>query len=84
MATINAIYDGKVFVPEDPCGIAEGTKVKLTIEPVHNSRLDTPKKLTAFKLLTNEIVELNKADPLPQEFDEILSQRVQFQELGGL
>ena len=84
MAVINAIYDGKVFVPEDPCSIAKGTKVKLTIEPVYNNRLETQKLLTAFKQLTNEIVELNKTDPLPQEFDEILSQRMQFQELGGL
>jgi hypothetical protein len=32
-------------------------------------------KLTAFKKLTNEVTELIKTDPLPPEFDEILSQR---------
>jgi len=39
------------------------------------------KKLAAFRQLTREINELNKTDPLPAEFDAILSQRAQFREL---
>ena len=84
MTAIQAVYDGKVFIPEKPCDISSGSKVKLTIETVGPSHSGTQKKLAAFRQLTSEIMELSKTDPLPQEFDEILSQRVQFRELAGL
>jgi len=42
------------------------------------------KKLAAFKKLTNEITELNTTDPLPPEFDKIVSQRLHFREISGL
>ena len=84
MTAIQAIYDGKVFIPEKPCDITRGSKVKLTIETVNHSHSEIQKRLAAFRQLTNEIKELNKTDPLPQEFDEILSQRVQFRELTSL
>jgi len=84
MTAIQAIYDGKVFIPEKPCDITRGSKVKLTVETVDHSYSETQKKLAAFRQLTNEIKDLAKTDPLPQEFDEILSQRVRFRELGSL
>jgi len=84
MSEIQAIFDGRVFIPEKPCDIISGSKVKLTIETVVLSHSEVQKKLAAFRQLTNEIKELNKTDPLPQEFDDILSQRVQFRELAGL
>ena len=84
MPAIQAIYDGKVFIPEKPCDITRGSKVKLIIETVNHDHSGIQKKLAAFRQLTNEIKELNKTDPLPQEFDEILDQRVKFRELGSL
>ena len=84
MNAIQAIYDGKVFIPEKPCDITRGSKVKLIIETVDHSHSEIQKRLAAFRQLTSEISELSKTDPLPQEFDEILSQRIQFRELGGL
>jgi predicted DNA-binding antitoxin AbrB/MazE fold protein len=84
MTLIQAIYDGKVFIPEKPCDITRGSKVKLTIETVDPSHSGVQKKLAAFRQLTNEIKEINKTDPLPQEFDEILIQRVKFREYGDL
>ena len=84
MTTIQAVYDGKVFIPEKPCDITRGSKVKLIIETVNYGNPEIQAKLAAFRQLTNEIKELSKTDPLPQEFDEILSKRVRFRELGAL
>jgi predicted DNA-binding antitoxin AbrB/MazE fold protein len=84
MTAIQAVYDGQVFIPEKPCDITRGSKVKLIIETINQSSSERQKKLAAFRQLTNEIKELSKTDPLPQEFDEILSQRVRFREIGSL
>jgi hypothetical protein len=40
--------------------------------------------MAAFKQLTKEVTELNKTDPLPPEFDKLLSQRLQFREMVSL
>jgi len=84
MTAIQAVYDGKVFIPEKPCDIIGGTKVNLIIETATSGYPERQQKVAAFRKLTNEIIELNKTDPLPHEFDEILSQRVRFRESGGL
>jgi predicted DNA-binding antitoxin AbrB/MazE fold protein len=84
MTAVQAIYDGEVFIPEKPCEITRGSKVTLTIETINNGHSEKQKKLAAFKRLTKEISELNKTDPLPPEFDKILSQRLQFREMVSL
>jgi len=84
MTAIQAVYDGQVFIPEKPCDITRGSKVKLIIETINQNHSERQIKLAAFRQLTNEIKELSKTDPLPQEFDEILSQRVRFREINSL
>jgi predicted DNA-binding antitoxin AbrB/MazE fold protein len=84
LTAVQAIYDGQVFIPEKPCNIIRGSKVTLTINTVINSISEKNKKLAAFRELTNEVNELNKTDPLPPEFDEIVSQRLQFREIPVL
>jgi predicted DNA-binding antitoxin AbrB/MazE fold protein len=84
MTAVQAIYDGQVFIPERPCDIISGSKVTLNIETVINSVSEKNKKLAAFIKLTNEINELNKTDPLPPEFNEIMSQRLHFREIPAL
>jgi len=84
MTAVQAIYDGQVFIPEKPCNITSGSKVILTIETAIGGFSEKQKKLAAFRKLTNEVTELNKTDPLPLEFDEILSQRLRFREISGL
>ena len=83
MTAVRAVYDGKVFIPEKPCEITSGSEVTLTIETVNIALSEKQKKLAAFRQLTQEVSELARTDPLPPEFDEILSQRVQFRELAG-
>jgi predicted DNA-binding antitoxin AbrB/MazE fold protein len=84
MTAIRAVYDGNVFIPEKPCEIISGSEVTLTIETVNICINEKKKKLAALKQLTKELIELNKTDPLPPEFDEILSQRVQLREFNNL
>jgi predicted DNA-binding antitoxin AbrB/MazE fold protein len=82
MTAVQAVYDGNVFIPEKPCEITRGSKVTLTIETINTGLTEKQKKLAAFRQLTREVTELNKTDPLPPEFDTILSQRLQFRELA--
>jgi len=82
MTAVRAIYDGKVFIPEKPCKITKGSEVTITIKSINSGFSEKQKKLSDFRQLTREISELNKTDPLPPEFDEILSQRVKFRELN--
>jgi len=83
MTAVRAVYDGRVFIPEKPCEITSGSEVTLTIETVNIDLSEKQKKLAAFRQLTQEVNELARTDPLPPEFDEILSQRVRFRELAG-
>jgi len=80
MTAVQAVYDGNVFIPEKPCEITSGSKVTLTIETINTIFSEKQNKLAAFRQLTKEVTELNKSDPLPPEFDKVLSQRLQFRE----
>ena len=84
MIAVQAIYDGNAFIPEKPCEIIKGSRVTLTIETIDSGFSEKQKKLAAFRQLTKEIIESNKTDPLPAEFDEILSQKVHIREISGL
>ncbi|MDR0464101.1 MAG: DUF104 domain-containing protein [Treponema sp.] len=84
MTAVQAIYDGNAFIPEKPCEIIKGSKVTLTIKTINSGFSEKQKKLAAFRQLTKEIIESNNTTPLPDEFDEILSQRVDIREISGL
>jgi len=84
MTAVQAIYDGNVFIPEKPCEITKGSKVSLTISSIDIGFSEKQKTLAAFRQLTKEVKESNISEPLPPEFDEILSQRVQLREISNL
>jgi len=84
MTAVRAVYDGNVFIPDEPCNITRGSEVTITIESVNRSVPENLSKLAAFRQLTREVHETNKTDPLPPEFDVILSERVRFRELADL
>ena len=84
MTAVQAVYDGQVFIPEKPCDITRGSKVILTIETASSDISEKQSILAVFRKLTEEIIELNQTDPLPPEFDEILSKRLNFKELVDL
>ncbi|MCL1836793.1 MAG: antitoxin family protein [Treponema sp.] len=80
MTAVRAVYDGNVFIPVKPCKITSGSEVTLTIETINSGFTEKQKKLIAFRQLSDEVTELNKTEPLPPEFDKILSKRLQFRE----
>jgi predicted nucleic acid-binding Zn-ribbon protein len=43
-----------------------------------NKEEEIARKLEAFRQLTKEISKLNETEPLPPEYDEIMSRRVNF------
>ena len=80
MLVITGIFDNERFIPDSPVSIPQNKKVTVTIEEQKTPSPEIERKLAAFRQLTEEVKELNKTDPLPPEFDEILSQRMQFRE----
>ena len=84
MTAVQAIYDGSVFIPERPCEITKGSRVILTFNTLDAGFSEKQKKLSAFRQLTEEVKESNKSDPLPPEFDNILTQRVRLREISNL
>ena len=78
MSTVKAYYDGLTFVPIEPVFVPKGRIVNLSIVHEDTTGLKESEKLAAFKKLTQEIRELNQTEPLSQEFDNIISNRVNF------
>ena len=84
MTAVQAIYDGGVFILERPCEITKGSKETLTVNAIDTGFSEKQKKLAAFRQLTGEVKESNKTEPLPPEFDDILTQRVRLREISNL
>ena len=78
MSVVRAYYNGSAFVPVEPVYVRTGSTVKLTIVQDSPKKAEIAKKLEAFRRLTDEIHELNETEPLPPEYDEIMSRRVNF------
>ncbi|MDR2085659.1 MAG: hypothetical protein LBP72_00625 [Dysgonamonadaceae bacterium] len=79
LTTVKAYYDGTAFVPVIPVDVQEGTIFTLSVSQPEEMPLDKAKKLKAFKLITENLRKINKEEPLPPLFDEILSQRTKFE-----
>ena len=82
MPVITGVFENERFIPDRPVSIPQKTKVVLTFEEEDDLSTEITRKLTDFRQLTEEVKESNKTDPLPPEFDEILSQRMQFREIN--
>ncbi|MCL2809432.1 MAG: hypothetical protein FWD24_05125 [Treponema sp.] len=78
MPVVKAYYDGTTFFPIETLRIPIGKVVNLTIieEDVQNPEII--KKLAQLACINNNLEKLNETEPLPAEFDDILSQRVNF------
>ncbi|MGR3277638.1 antitoxin family protein [Acaryochloris marina NIES-2412] len=37
MQTVEAVFDGKVLLPDAPLDLQEGTRVRITVEPIEES-----------------------------------------------
>lgn len=45
MVTLNAHFDGKVIVPDEPTGLPAGTRLRVTLEPLDRAGSPGPGKL---------------------------------------
>jgi len=78
MSTVKAYYDGITFFPIEALNIPKGKVVNLTINEEETTSPELARKLAQLACINNNLENLNQADPLPPEFDEILAQRVNF------
>jgi hypothetical protein len=80
-STLKAYYDGTAFVPMIPVNMQTGEVFVMSILQKHTPELHTAKQLKAFRQITDNLRKINDAEPLPAEFDEILSQRIHFSDM---
>jgi len=78
MSTVKAYYDGTTFFPIEALDIPIGKVVNLTINEENVPNAEIALKLAQLARINANLEELNETEPLPPEFDEILSQRVNF------
>lgn len=79
--TIKAYYNGTSFVPIDrpEIEIPAGKIFLLSVLPEEETpSMSISKKVMAFRQITDHFRLLNDTEPLPNEFDEILSHRIHF------
>jgi hypothetical protein len=78
MSTVKAYYNGITFFPIETLDIPIGRVVNLTIDEDNTPSPEIAQKLARLACINNNLAELNDIEPLPPEFDEIISQRVNF------
>jgi hypothetical protein len=75
-ATVRAYYNGTAFVPIKSLDIQKGEVFTLSILQNQAPAEDAAKKLMTFRRITENLRKLNGTEPLPPEFDAVLSQRI--------
>jgi hypothetical protein len=78
MTSITAYYDGLAFVPVEPVDIVKGTVIQLSVTRDNIFETAKAEKAASFRRLNKDIHELNFSEPLPDEFEQTLAQRVSF------
>ena len=78
MSTVKAYYDGITFFPIETLDIPVGKVVNLIIDEEKTPDPEIAQKLAQLAYINSNLKNLNETEPLPPEFDEILTQRVNF------
>jgi len=78
MSTVKAYYDGITFFPIETLDIPIGKVVNLIIDEEKTPDPEIAQKLAQLAYINSNLKNLNETEPLPPEFDEILTQRVNF------
>jgi hypothetical protein len=78
MSTVKAYYDGITFFPIETLNIPVGKVVNLTIDEEDTPSTEIARKLAQLVCINGNLEKLNEIEPLPPEFDDIISQRVNF------
>ena len=78
MPAVKAYYDGITFFPIEALNIPKGRVVNLTIDEDKTPSPEIARNLAQLAHINSNLKKLNEDEPLPLEFDEIISQRVNF------
>jgi hypothetical protein len=78
MSIVKAYYDGVTLFPIEALNIPKGKVVNLTIDEEESLDPEIVKKLALLARINGNLEKLNETEPLPPEFDKILTQRVDF------
>ena len=78
LSTVRAYYDGITFFPIEALNIPKGKVVNLTICEEETLRPEIEKKLAQLSSINNNLERLNEIEPLPLEFDDLMSHRINF------
>jgi len=78
MPAVKAYYDGATFFPIETLNIPRGRVVNLTIIEEETPSPEIAQKLAQLVYINSNFQKLNETEPLSPEYDEILSQRVNF------
>jgi hypothetical protein len=76
-----AYYNGTAFVPVLPLDIQTGAIFNLNITQANAS--SSANKAAVFEQITSSLRSINHAEPLPAEFDSILTERMRFNNHNG-
>jgi hypothetical protein len=76
--TVKAYYDGTAFVPITPLPVQTGKVFLLSVKRDDATSMDNANKLKAFRQITANLNRLNDIEPLGEEFDKIVSKRLNF------
>ena len=79
MSTVKAYYDGITFFPIEAPNVTKGKVFSLTIASEETPSPEIARKLAQLAYINKNLERLNETEPLPPEYDEILSQRINFE-----
>ena len=78
MSTVKAYYDGITFFPIEALNIPRGKVFNLSIDEEETPNPEIVRKLAQLTYINSNLGKLNETDPLFPEFNEILTQRMNF------
>lgn len=69
MIALNARFDGKVLIPDEPLALPANQKVRIELEPIEPTTPADPKRRIEFGLQKDLVIHLapDWEDPLPDE-----------------
>ena len=84
MSTVLAYFDGTAFVPVEALSFPQGKVVSLTVGEEQDRDRRVAVKLARLAEINSNLEKLNATEPLPTEFDDILSRRLNFSKVLDL
>ncbi|MCL2510576.1 MAG: hypothetical protein FWF09_00835 [Bacteroidales bacterium] len=78
---LKAYYDGAVFIPTIPVDVQTGKTLVMSILQEEPSAFPSS-RIRTLEQITNNLREINVSEPLPTEFDQVISQRIHFKDIN--